>query len=99
MAKQVVDVHTVGGQERVLLAVANGQSQVLVRRRVDDERFFLCLQRGERFDQAPGLDLAELEAIDDDQPALFVELGQRGAERTLAYLARRPVAPVARARR
>ena len=38
VAEQVIDVHALGGQELVILAVADREAEVLVRRVVDDER-------------------------------------------------------------
>src|SRR4029077_1192432 len=70
----------------------------LVVRPVDDHDLLVGLEGGEGREEALGLDLLELEAVDDDHVAVLGELRERAPERADAHLARRPVAPVARAR-
>src|SRR6185312_6091616 len=86
-------------KELVIAAVADRELEVLVVRAVDDHDLLVRLERRQRAEKTLGLDLLQLDFVDDDEVALFGELRERRAERADAHLARRTVAPVARARR
>ena len=86
VTEEVVDVDALGRQELVLLAVADRQPEVLVVLRVDDERLrAAALSALERLDQLLGLDLGELEAVDDEEAPLLVELREGARERADAH--------------
>src|SRR5688572_25963699 len=95
--EDVVEVHAFGGQELTLLEVARRQAELVVRLRVDDQRA-AGVERLQDRSELLRLDVAEREAVDHEEVALFEAQRERARERTLTHLARRAVVVVARAR-
>ena len=94
VAEQVVDVDALGRQELVVLrGCGSSSTRFSFAAVVDDERLLVGLRASP---SAPserlGLDLGELEAVDDDEAAFLGEERERALQRADAHLARRAVA-------
>src|SRR3954462_15884782 len=63
--EEVIDVDALGRKEVVVFEVPEALHELVVGGAVDDERLLVGLERAERAGERLGLDLGQLEAVDD----------------------------------
>src|SRR5262245_23257714 len=99
VTEKVVDVDALGRQKRAVLQVADRELEVLVAAIVDHQALLAGFELVEDAGELLGLDLTEVDVLDDDEPAFLDEERERALQRTDAHAPRRAERPVLRPRR